>query len=183
MDPAAYTLGSSGFLRDDHEFERVLERLLPHAAERGWRVELASSRWSETRPGLIASLEGLAAAYPRTFRFTTEFHEPAALNERLAACDLLWCWTREPSVPYASGSISDQYASGTRLVASDRLQYAHVTRLPNVVCAPATLDAFVARLVAEAESGVRTRHDPAPIGWPRHAGGLAAFLSAVRAAA
>ncbi len=182
MDGDAYTIGSSGFLRDDHEFDRVLARLLPRARENGWRVELMASAWVQTRPAAFEALAALRDEYPHTFRYSTAFLEAAELNERLQACDLLWCWTREPSVSYASGSISDHYASGTRLVASDKLQYEHVVAMPNVVRAPAQLDAFVDRLVAEAASGARARHDPSPIAWRRHVEPLAAFLRTVRAA-
>jgi len=183
IEQGTYTLGSSGFLRRDHEFPEVLARLLPHALAHGWRVELTGSTWLETPPALIEALDALRERYPAAFRYTADYLEWVELNERLQACDLLWCWSATRSAPYASGSISDHYASGTRLAASEIRQYEHIIALPNVVRAPSELDGFVERLVAEAASGNRTRHDPAPISWRNFIQPLAGFLSCIAAAA
>lgn len=143
-------IGSSGFLRLEREFPKVLSLLLPHAAANNWFVELATSAWFKSSPelkGIETELDCLAERFPGCFRYSTTFLEPTELNERLQACDLLWCWTNTPSTSYASGSISDQYASGTCLFAVDKKQHYHVLSLPNVVRGPAVLEEFVEGLV------------------------------------
>ncbi len=173
-------IGSSGFLRLEREFPKVLSLLLPHAVANNWFVELATSAWFKSSPelkGIETELDRLAERFPGCFRYGTTFLEPSELNERLQACDLLWCWTNTPSTSYASGSISDQYASGTRLFAVDKKQHYHVLSLPNVVRGPAVLEEFVEGLVEEIHLGVQLRHDPSPVSWDRWAKPFAKFLA------
>lgn len=176
-------IGSSGFLRLEREFPKLLSLLLPHVAANNWFVELATSAWFKSSPelkGIETELDRLTERFPGSFRYGTAFIEPPELNERLQACDLLWCWTNTPSTSYASGSISDQYASGTRLFAVDKKQHDHVLFLPNVVRGPAVLEAFVEGLVEEIHGGVQVRHDPSLLSWDSWAKPFANFLAASR---
>jgi hypothetical protein len=176
-------VGADGFLKFERQFVEIVTALLPEARRRRWFIELITSPWRLDSPGLIPALERLQALDPSSFRFQHVFLEPASLNRRLQACDLLWCWTAAPSSPYASGVISDQYASGTRLVAAQKQQHWHVLDLPNVVAAPAELDPFIQRLEAELRTGLRQRHDPAPVSWDKCVQPLAAFLQKIAACA
>lgn len=177
-------IGSSGFLLPHRGFDEVLELLLPRAAEHGWFVDLVASPWTKEIPGVRSRLVALAAEFgPRVFRAAFEFRANDELNRQLQACDLLWCWTKMPSLPYGSGSISDQYASGTRLVAAEKEQHAHVLALPNVVRAPADLDAFVDALAAEADRSDFPRHDPSLVSWQRTAPKVLEFLAKIAGAA
>lgn len=175
--PPAPVIGTSGFLMFHRQFPLVLQWLLPEAARRGWFVYLATSKWFGGSPGLVESLDALRARYPDNFAYTTRFASRESLNARLQACDIIWCWTKERSIASASGSVSDQYASGTHLYVTDKAQHRHVLGLTNVTAAPTTLDEFVAGLVAEADAGIFTRHDPAPISWSHHIPTIIDFLS------
>lgn len=174
--PPGPVIGSSGFLMYHRQFPLLLDRLLPSAERHGWFVYLVTAEWFGGSPGLVEELEGRRSDHPANFRFDTAFHDTADLNSRLQACDLLWCWTKEPSTPSASGSVSDQYASGSRLVVTDKLQHSHVLALPNVVAAPPLLDPFVDQLVLEAHRGSFGRHDPSPVAWAGVAGRISQFL-------
>lgn len=176
-----YVIGSSGFLLYDRDFSAVIQRLLPHADAHDWHVSLASSTWRWTMPGIVEALADLARRHPGRLTFTERFLDANELHERLRLCDLLWCWTHTRSEPYASGSVSDQYGSGTRLVVSDKLQHEHVLALPNVRRASADLDEFVEQLVDEARTGVRTKHDPSILSWAAQAAPLVEFLRHVAA--
>jgi len=171
----ARILGTSGFLKFDRQLPEVLALLLPEAELCGWRVVALTSPWRLESPGLLQALQSLEHLYPALYVHHM-FQNPAQLNRQFQACDLLWCWTAAPSIPYASGVISDQYASGTRVVAPDKLQHRHVLSLPNAVATPPTLEAFVNVLIAEARSDAAVRHDPAPVSWDAQLPPLLEFL-------
>lgn len=170
-------IGTCGFLRFERQFVEILSVLLPQAAEARWFVSLTVSPWYIDSPGLLEQLEGLQTAYPTCFRLSYEHLDEEELNLRLQACDLLWCWTRTPSSPYASGVVSQQYASGTRIFAADKLQHGHILSLPNVVRGPANLEGFTAHLLTEIREGPKSRHDPAPISWDRFVPQITDFLA------
>jgi hypothetical protein len=172
-------IGTSGFLTPGRQFPRILNVLLPIAAETGWLITLVTSRWRGVFPELEHDLASLAAKYPGHMTYGTGFLPAAELNARLQACDLLWCWTSTPSTPYASGSVTDQYASGTRLVAAKKLQHEHILRLPNTVAAPARLNDFTECLIAEITRGIYPRHEPSPVSWSASADQLSALLAGV----
>jgi hypothetical protein len=176
-----YIVGTNGFLKFERQFVEIITPLLHQARRNGWFIELITSPWRLHSPGLIAALESLRGVNPGCFRFEHAFLDPQILNRRLQACDLLWCWTAEPSSAYASGVVSDQYASGTRIVAADKQQHQHVVRLPNVVSAPAQFGPFVERLAAEICAASRQRHDPTLVAWDHFVPPLAAFLRKISA--
>lgn len=171
-----YTIGSSGFVLANRDFAGVLSGLLPYAARNNWRIELCASPWRTLLPPLTQKLQYFERVFPSAFRWHKTFLEWFELNERLQACDLLWCWTGVPSSAYASASISDLYASGSRIVATNKLQHAHVLKLPNVVSAPPRLWGFVRTLVAECIRRERSRHDPSPISWTKQTARLGDFF-------
>lgn len=173
--------GTNGFLKFERQFVEVAEALLPEARRNDWFLELLVSPWRVESPGLLPRLNDLHTRDADHFRFQHAFLDAETLNRRLQACDLLWCWTAAPSSAYASGVISDQYASGTRVIAADKQQHSHVLTLPNAVAAPDTLGAFVESLVDELRSGPRQRHDPTPVSWEHCVHDLAAFLRDVAA--
>lgn len=175
----AFVIGASGFLKLEREFDAIVGALLEAGAADGWVVQLVTSPWRLASPGLTRRLVALARRHPGRFVHVHEHLGFLDLNLRLQACDLLWCWTRAPSSRYASGVASDLYASGTRLIAADKLQHRHILDLPNVVRAPATLPAFIDRLIGEARGERAARHDPAPVRWTPAAVALAAFLAKV----
>lgn len=169
-------VGTSGFLKFERQFPEVLARLLPAARELGWVVQLMTSPWRLDSPGLVEHLEHLAREASDHFRFEHGFLDAPTLNRRLQACNLLWCWTEAPSSPYASGVASDQYASGTRLIAADKLQHQHVLCLPNTIVGASELSSFLDDLIAEMRSGFDMRHDPSVISWEHCIDGIAEFL-------
>ena len=177
--PAGTVVGTSGFLMFDKELPAILGRLLPVAQRQGWFVDVITSRWREESPGLEDELESLFLQFPGTGRFGTVFLPADTLNRRLQACDLLWCWTRAPSGPYASGAVSDQYASGTQLYVAAKSQHDHVRILRNVVSGPDTRELFVAGLIEHLRQGDFRRHNPAPVGWDRVGPDLAEFLTSL----
>ncbi|MCI0432966.1 MAG: hypothetical protein L0271_04860 [Gemmatimonadetes bacterium] len=180
MPDACRIAGTSGYLRFERQFAEIAAALVTEAWRHDWFVLIAASPWRLQSPGLIPRLARLQRRFPDHFRFEYAFLDSQALNRRLQACDLLWCWTDAPSAPYASGSVSDHYASGTRVFVADKQQHDHVLHLPNAVAGPATLDAFLEGLIAEIHSGNR-RHDPTAVSWDRCIDQFAAFLSAVAA--
>lgn len=175
--PDTTVVASSGFLMFHREFPAVLERLLPVVEREGWFVDLVTSDWFRPSPGLAEQLDEIVARHAGCARYNRSFLPGATLNRRLQACDLLWCWTGTPSSPYGSGSVSDQYASGSRLYVAGKQQHEHVLGLPNVVRGPATLGPFLDGLVAELRRGVFGRHDPAPVSWDRVAPSIVGFLA------
>jgi hypothetical protein len=172
-------IGTNGFLKFERQFIEVLNVLLPHAKDNNWFVNVITSPWYIDSPGLIHELEKLQFAYSGFFRFENVFLDEKTLNQKLQACDLLWCWNRAASTPYASGVISGQYASGTRIFAADKLQHSHVLDLPNVVRGPEKLEPFIEKLVVEIKHGNCQRHDPSPVSWNGCIDGLAFFLEKI----
>lgn len=158
-------VGTNGFLKFEREFDKILEMLLPRAVEHNWFIYLLTSPWHIDSPGLLEKLADIAARYGKHFRHEHVYLTEEDLNLRLQTCDLLWCWSRTKSSPYASGVITHQYASGTRIVAVEKTQHHHVLALPNVVKGPEDLKGFVRQIEAEVKSKNFSRHDPAPISW------------------
>jgi hypothetical protein len=181
-------IGSSGFIKRDREFPRILRALLPVARARRWFVYLPTSRWWQPSPDVELALNSLRRDFDGVFRFETAFRSAVDLNRQLQACDLLWTWTATPSVDYVSGVVADQYASGTRMVVSRRRPHDAVLSLPNVFPAPNDFDGFLRRLLQvavvsdgeRAEDGV-PRHDPAAFSWTAAESRIVDFLREVRA--
>lgn len=186
----ALILGTNGFVRFERQWPTLLRSILPATAREGWFVELVSTPWREPSPGLLDELDELDRMYPDCFRYNAEPLSAVNLNYHLQACDLLWSWTRTESRPYASGAVSDQYASGTRVFAAAKDQYAPILKLPNSVAGPEVLPTFTDALIAEARRcanqrrvhGEVARHDPAPVSWDHFAAPLASFLRTIYAA-
>jgi len=175
--PDSPVVGSSGFLMLSKEYPEVLRRLLPFAREEGFFVELATSRWFKGSDEVLAELAELRDVFPESFRFGDDYLDQAELNLRLQACDLLWCWTRTKSSPYGSGSISDQYGSGSRIVAPDKLQFRHVLELANTVTCEADIDDLVASIVRQVRLGRFERHDPHSVSWDEAAKAIEDFVA------
>jgi len=169
-------IGTNGFLKFERQFVETLTVLLPQAKKNDWFVNLIVSPWYIDSTGLITELERFQAIYSTCFKFEYTYWEKEILNQRLQVCDMLWCWTKAPSSPYASGVISDQYASGTRIFATDKLQHMHVLKLPNVIRGPDKLEPFIEQLIVEIKRNKHDRHDPSPISWDRCIDELALFL-------
>lgn len=129
-------VGTTGFLKFDRQLVEVVSALLPRAVELDWRISVHTSPWRVESPGVLERLGELRVATPRHVVHEHRYLPHEVLNQRFQACDLLWCWTREPSSAYASGVASCLYASGSRMVVADKLQHHHVLELPNVVRAP-----------------------------------------------
>jgi hypothetical protein len=172
-------IGANGFLKFERQFVEILNILLPYAKDNNWFVDLMTSPWYIDSPSLIPKFEKLQSTYSTCFRFEYAYLNKEILNQKLQACDLLWCWTRAPSSPYASGVISDQYASGTRIFAADKLQHRHVLKLPNVIRGSDRLEPFIEQLIVEIKRNKRNRHDPSPISWDRCIDELASFLTGI----
>ena len=181
LPPERFVVGTSGYLRFERDFTEIVAALLPEVQRNDGFIELVTSPWRLDSPGLLPALEELRRSAPDHFRYQHAFLDERTLNRRLQACDLLWCWTAARSGPYASGAISDHYASGTRLFAADKRQHRHVLGLPNTVRGPNELAPFIDRLLAEVRRGSRERHDPGLVSWERQAPAFAAFLHAVAA--
>jgi hypothetical protein len=160
-------IGSNGFLKFERQFDELLDKLLPIAKENDWLVFLLVSHWYLDSPGLIDKFRQYKTTYTKFFDFQYSYLDKKELNKKLQAFDLLWCWTKAPSSPYASGVISDQYASGTRIFATDKKQHEHVLKLPNVRCGSANLDLFIKQLISEIKSNNFQRHNPEIISWKR----------------
>lgn len=172
-------IGTNGFLKFERQFVEVLNVLLPHAKDNNWFVNVITSPWYIDSPGLMPELEKLQFAYSGFFRLENVFWDEKTLNQRLQACDMLWCWTKAPSSPYASGVISHQYASGTCIFATDKLQHGHVLKLPNVIKGLNKFEPFMEQLIMEIKRGKRQRHDPSPVSWNGCIDGLAFFLKTI----
>lgn len=169
-------LGTCGFLRFERQLVEILSALLPRVAGAGGLVQVMTSPWYIDSPGLVEEIAAVGRRYPGHFVHEHRHLPEEELNLRLQACDLLWCWTRASSQPYASGVASELYASGSRVVAADKLQHEQILRLPNVVRAPAVLDAFVAEVTRQVQEGEDGRHNPSPVSWDRHIRAIARFL-------
>jgi hypothetical protein len=176
LPPKSKIIGTCGFLKFERQLVEILSALLPYAAESDWFVQVNASPWFIESPGLIEEITAIGGRHPGHFGLEQNYLTEEALNLRLQACDILWCWTRAESSPYASGVASNMYASGSRIVAADKLQHEHVLRLPNVVRAPASLGAFVKELVFQTRCSDGERHDPSPVSWTRHIREVVRFL-------
>lgn len=174
-------VATHGFLKFERQFVEIISALIPHARRNSWLVKLLTSPWRLDSPGLVSQLESLSDKNPDHFGFDYAFIDTPTLNRRLQACDLLWCWTAAPSSPYASGVISDQYASGTRIFAADKMQHNHVLNLPNVVTGPNTLEGFINGLIAEAGICHGQRHDPSAVSWEGCVSDIVTYLRRIAA--
>lgn len=172
-------IGTNGFLKFERQFEEIIEALLPEASINDWFIELITSPWRLNSPGLITKLTKMQMENPLNFRFEHNFLDTETLNRRLQACDLLWCWTQAPSSPYASGVISDQYASGTRIIAADKLQHRHILGLPNTDVGPDSISPFIEHLLLGLHKKEHQRHDPILVSWGNFMSGLATFLEKI----
>jgi len=179
LPPEGRIIGTCGFLKFERQLVEVLSALLSYAAESGWLIQLITSPWYIESPGLLDEIGALGRRYPGHLKHVHGHLADAELNLRLQVCDLLWCWTAARSSHYASGVASDLYASGSRVVAADKIQHEHILRLPNVVRAPASLAMFVEELVGQIRRSDGERHDPSPVSWTRQSRGIARFLSEV----
>lgn len=172
-------IATSGFLKFERQLLEISSALVVEADRKGWFIDLITSPWRLESTGLLEALNGLVEHYPNSVRVDHAFLERTQLNRQLQACDLLWCWTNAPSSPYASGVVSDHYASGTRMFVANKQQHGHVLGLPNVVTGPGQLDLFIDGLIDEMERGVNDRHNPEPVSWRTHIDGLANFLAVI----
>ena len=171
-------VGSSGFLLEARCFNWFADKLLDDAVSRDFFVYLLAPEHRRTPFYLKHALQGLATAYPQHFKYEGQFLSRSELNERLQACDLLWCWTENSGSSYVSGVASDMYGSGTRLVLSNQAQHEFILGLPNVVRAPSNRGAFCNRLFDEISTGQFQRHNPDPVRWNAIADQIAQFLRA-----
>jgi hypothetical protein len=169
-------IGSNGFLKFERQFVEILNKLLPIARQNNWLVFLLISPWYLDSPGLIDKLELYKTIYKDFFDFEYSYQNKVELNKKLQTFDILWCWTKAPSSPYASGVISDQYASGTRIFATDKNQHEHILKLPNVVRGSVDLNLFVEQLVSEIKTNNFQRHNPEIISWNRTVKELINFI-------
>jgi hypothetical protein len=103
------------------------------------------------------------------------------LNAQFQACDLLWCWTAARSSPYASGTCSDQYCSGTRLVVANKQQHAAVLGHQNVVAVDGDVRNLMRVLIDQVENKDFARHDGSDLSWQRSIQAPAAFLKRISA--
>jgi hypothetical protein len=171
---------ASGFLNNMRRFPELIERILPVAVERNWLIHLIAPRHEkhdqhpQFRPAEDRLLR-LLARHPANFRCTGSHQLHDRLSRLFASADLLWCYTEVPSLPYSSGVISDQWASGTRVVTVEKRQHSAVYGLPNVRYAPADLDGFAAAVTEEAARPVE-RHDGRQLGWTEAGAHLADFM-------
>lgn len=163
-------IGSNGFITSVRDFGRFVRTLLPHAIEHNWCIFLPASKHHK-HDGKVSyvkqetDLLQLSQIYPDNFKITFDFMSQHELCERLHVCDLVWCWTDVISKCYGSGTCSDQYGSGTRLIYADKEQHCAVNGLPNTVRASEDFEEFMRTLLDEALSGNYPRHDPECLSW------------------
>ncbi len=169
-------IGTNGFLKFERQFDEILNILLPVAEKNNWLIYILSSPWYLDSPSLIEKLEKYKVEYPNYFNYEHSYLEKEILNEKLQSFNLLWCWTKALSSPYASGVISDQYASGTRIFATDKKQHEHVLQLPNVAKGSVSLRLFIEQLISEIETNNFQRHSPEIISWENSVTQLIDFL-------
>jgi len=173
-------LGSSGFISDSRRFSEIVERILPWAEGHNWLINLLCSRHARHNQyaSYVAEERRLQrlATHSAHFRLQIEPKTSEELHTQLRACDLLWCWTSVASRPYASGTCSDQYCSGTRLILADKQQHSCLYGLPNVVFTPPDFEAFMAALHAELRRGHHPRHDGRMLSWQERGHAPADFL-------
>ena len=175
-----FIVSTHGFLKFERRTFDFAERLLEaFSALPEVKLRLFSSPWRYDSPGLLDQSTALEARYPTAYSHHHGYLDEEELQLELRVADLLWCWTDAPSVAYASGVVSDQYASGTRMLVTEKIQHSHVLGFANVVAGPEDFDAFAARLVEVVRAKSRLRHDPDPIRWSRCCDGLDTFLYSV----
>ncbi len=184
-------IGTNGFLHTDRQFAEITEDILMRkldlemsdGRERKWLIDLITSRHTNHEMSMHATsekeLEDLEDLEYWDFRYGNTFLTQEDMNLRMQACDILWCWTKVPSGPYGSGSASDQYGSGTRMVVTNKQQMNHVFGWPNVVVASPDLQGFVQVLVDEVDKGHFPRHDPELIAWESCAGTVVEFMNSL----
>jgi hypothetical protein len=169
-------LGTCGFLRFERQIVEILSRLLPTAAQRDWILQVTISPWYIESPGLIDQIIETGNQYPGHFVLDYQHLNEKDLNLRLQVCDVLWCWTQAESSPYASGVVSDMYASGTHIVAADKMQHDHILQLPNVVRASSVLGDFLDELIEDVAGCADERHDPGPVSWHHYVDRVVRFF-------
>jgi hypothetical protein len=176
----ACVVGSNGFVTPPRQFKNIVQRLLPLAIRENWLINLLCSRHANhnRNPSYVAEENALRslARRSRHLRLDSSVKSYAELNLQLQACDLLWCWTDVRSSPYASGTCSDQYCSGTRQVVVDKLQHSAVRGLPNTRFVDGNLDDFLEALMGEIHARRFGRHDARVLSWDTCADIPAAFL-------
>jgi hypothetical protein len=177
-------IGTNGFISRSRQFDQIVMRLIDFAVDNNVLIFVACPRHGshDRRPGYRVQdefLQSLSQSFPKHLHLEQRFLDQESLNERLQACDLLWCWTSGHSLPYGSGTCSDQYGSGTRLVATNKRQHSQVFGLPNVVLGATDLDDFVMTLKTELLAKHFERHDPSPLSWKNFSIALRDFLVSV----
>ncbi len=177
-------VGTNGFISPSRQFDEVVARLIDFAVDANLLIYVACPRHNshDSRRGYADQEERLvemARSFPANLYLEQRFLDQEELNIRLQACDLLWCWTSTSSKPYGSGTCSDQYSSGTRLVVAEKQQHGHVLGLPNVVSAPPEIGAFVAALKSQILRGKFERHYPAALSWTLFVNRLRQFMEDV----
>jgi hypothetical protein len=176
----AGVIGSSGFINPSRQFSQIIEFLLPWAQQHNWLINLLCSRHAKhTRYATYLAEERRLlkwAAHTPHVRLDLHLKSPAELELQFRACDLLWCWTNVPTAPYASGTCSDQYCSGTRIVVADKQQHRCLQGLPNVVMTPPRLEEFLQILMEQLQCGEFPQHDGRILSWQECARTPANFL-------
>ena len=175
-----FVVSTHGFLKFERRLFDIAERLLvAFESQPEVKLRLFSSPWRYESPGLLDKSAALERRFPRSYSHVHAFLDEVCLQKELRVADLLWCWVDAPSVPYASGVVSDQYASGTRMMVANKIQHDHVLGLTNVVRGPENLEDFTKRLIEEVRARPRQRHDPRAVQWSRCCKGLDSFLLSV----
>jgi glycosyltransferase involved in cell wall biosynthesis len=173
-------VGSSGFMTGFRQFPEIVSRLLPVLREVDGMVDLVISRvggpWYSETARVEADLDKLRRNHEGYLHFDGRFLSREELNSRLQACDLLWCFTNRASSAYASGSVVDQYASGTAMVVSEVEQHQDVLGKHGVVAAPADLRGFTDVLLSTIAGGQLPRHTPSVFTWTAAAQQVVRFL-------
>ncbi len=177
-------VGTNGFMNSTRQFVEIVSRLIEFAVEHNVLIFVACPRHFTHHDNSEyvrheRLLLSIAESYPRNLRLEQAFLDQNALNLRLQACDLLWCWTGSPSAAYGSGTCSDQYASGTRLVVTKKQQHSQVFGLPGAVLGATDIDSFVSTLKNEVLNANFDRHDPSPLSWESFSMALRNFILSV----
>lgn len=147
-------IGTNGFIRPSRRYDEIARQLIGFARRENilLRVICPRHHTHDDRPGYRDQefrLQALAQEYPQHLQLETQFLDHDELNRRFQACDLTWGWTKTPSSPYGSGTSSDQYGSGTRMIVADKLQLKHVLQLPHTMAVIGNAEEFVGILKRE----------------------------------
>lgn len=170
-----FTIGSNGFVCKKRCFVKIVDQLL---ADTDCFVDLLATRHHEwDHVDIENQLYLRMNDNPDRFRCDFSKLSHSDLNYRLQACDLLWCWTDTASSSYGSAVASDHFGSGTRMILPNLSQHKHVFRNQNVVVTEPSLDQFIKVLIAEANAGHNTRHDPQMLSWDAISPKIALFLN------